>query len=125
MSAYDRFARQRQLIEVGDSGQNRLGASALVLPSTVGAVEGQIARLYADGLGLQPPHTSRSHEGIEPSASDIHPAEIRLSASIVSAFKHEASRAVGVGAALALKNASLVLGFSSQVHTTSSSNTKP
>lgn len=90
MKSADLYSRQRKLMEVGEEGQRRLESWRLRLPQLFeGSVEA--LELYGNRCGMQGP-------------VDTNSICSALPRSLVIAFHHGASRALGLGAAAALNN---------------------
>lgn len=92
----ERFARQVQLAEVGQVGQQRLAALSYQHDLYYGRDENDFGLLYATRCGVGGPK--------EPSSSlaDGNAQRVRpLIAGIIEHFRHPESRAIGVGAIIA------------------------
>ncbi len=103
MSRYD---RQIQLAEVGAIGQARLGQVAFLAPDECGDEEARFARLYAERCGMLP---SAHQVDALPAGAATRAVTVGYPAHIAAHYKHTASAAIGVGAAVALAHVVTVL----------------
>ncbi len=106
MSSSEKFARQRQLVEIGPAGQERLQASTLRLSADLDEWGVTCALLYGTAAGMKAPvPVSKKGRGLG-GAPPVH-----ISASLREAFRHPVARGVGWGAATALASALDVLNI--------------
>ena len=101
-----RYDRQLQLAEVGALGQARIAQLVLLTPVECSAPEARSAQLYAERCGMMP--TNASLAPASKSAAAAH-VTVGYPTHIAGYYRHPASRALGVGAAVALAHVAAAL----------------
>lgn len=97
MKGIERFARQIQLAEVGQAGQQRLFRLTYRNDSSYGSDVNEFGRLYAQRCGVGAAQVHHESSAVDEKASTVQP----LIAGAAQHFRHAESRAIGIGALIA------------------------